>query len=44
MGYGPWGSKESDTTERLTLSRNVPGRLCSGPGPIPELLMGHTAP
>ena len=20
MGYGPWGGKESDTTERLTLA------------------------
>ena len=43
MGYSPLGRKESDMTEWLTLSRNVPGRLCLGPGPIPELLMGHTA-
>ena len=40
MGYRPWGRPELDTTDRLTLSRNVPGRLCSGPGPIPE---EHTA-
>ena len=23
MGYSPWGRKESDTTERLTLSLSV---------------------
>ena len=40
MGYRPWGRQELDTIEQLPLSRNVPGRLCLGPGPIPE---EHTA-
>ena len=30
MGYSPWGRKESDTTERLTLSPRCNFPLCQG--------------
>ena len=30
VGYSPWGLKESDTTERLSTDRNLPGSCVHG--------------
>ena len=31
MGYNPWGLKESDTTQRLTLSTHLPDSASQNP-------------
>ena len=30
MGYSPWGRKESDTTEQLTLTRKIRSNIVGG--------------
>ena len=34
MGYSPWGRKELDMTERLTLSKPGPVLLAAGESPM----------